>query len=158
MANTETKQAAPSAVTKQMLRALADRLSITLPLASELVAAHVRACLDALNAGDFVAFADATYALVDGLAKVHSIIHEADPTAKAIESLDPDYWRACIEASLPKQVAHYRGQLNAKGVGVLELIARYVEHKAECVDGNLCAKHRAYVEELKARGVDLRSL
>lgn len=151
-----TTSVAPSETTRGMMRALADRLSMTVPVQAELVIASVRMALDSLIAGDLAGFHRARFAVSAALDGVTEALNESNQTDKAISSLDPNYAKAVMRETNRILVASYRsGYAN---VSHSDLVVRYVRHSVECQNPDTCAETIALKEEFSSRGLGIPTI
>lgn len=141
----------PNDASRQMMNVLADLIGERMILEAARIEALVESCVIALREGRFhdfmieaFAISNASTAIADQLmrsTKTHDAMHAADPPyAQRIDDVERD------------QI--YRGELpKFQKLSTIQLVTDYAKHIAQC-GKDKCPTARAYVDVMKARGIE----
>jgi hypothetical protein len=142
----------PSTASREMMRALADKIAAPLTVATARLEAIIEQSLIGLREGRFEDF-------LRGLGDAHIVLDEiseeltsGEATERAICSLDPAFAafinpiRVRLAIDAKKKILGDRSSM--------DLISEYAVHKMKCADPK-CHEIVAMLEVLKARGIEV---
>ncbi len=160
-ADDETPTPAPPTVqasiaSREMMRALADKLSINLRMHVGLMEAAVGEMIEGLYAGRFEVYLDAHTKVRSAAKGIHDALANVRKTHEAIDQLDPAYGEAVgvvSEEIIRRDVAR-----DIRKIDVVDLATRWAGHMIACTAPDRCGESKAYAEEFKRRNMPLPNI
>ena len=145
----------PNAASREMMRALADRLSMTLRVQASVADAAICDLIAGLYAGRFEVFIDAHERFRKAYEEARRILASVKKTDEAMTELDPAYGAAYAEVQ-DKLLSDDVGR-KARGLDTIGLAVEYLSHRVQCKQAK-CPEVAAYLAEFKRRGMSPPSL
>lgn len=147
---------APSGASREMMRALADKLSINLRMHVGLMESAVGDAIAGLYAGRFEIYLDSHAKIRAASQSIARTLADVKKTHEAIDQLDPAYGEAVAVVS--EEIIYRDVAREVRRVDVVALASRWIGHAVECAAPDRCGESRAYVDEFKRRGMPLPNI
>lgn len=140
---------------RAMMRSLADRFGVSVPLGVGVLQAASERLLEALRSGRLDLYEQARVDVARAMDTIADELKADQKVLDAIPTVDPRLAEALRPVAVKILTESHRRELRSKSVA--ELCDAFAKHWIQCKDPNTCAEVEAMRLELKSRGVTIPS-